>query len=627
MLKFEENLASRVSGALQPMLGVKVTVTAANGLLATLYADDESTVLGNPMTTDTNGYFGFKAANGDYTLTFAGAQIETAMRKIELYDADDNPPLTLAEAAGVTGAERIGGTWFGGASANLAEMGSGKGSSLIGFVQTGAGAVPRSIRDELYSILKPEQFGAVGDAVTDDTAAVLAMIAAGKLAGNRPTFYFDPTKEYAVKGRLLFDVDGTSFTSTNSRFVVTSSNSGSVFDPVIDIRCSNFSAGRIKVRRAAGVSWPRLLNIIYSARVDIASVYLTGDTQQVGYTGASNSCFNIAQSNNVEIGTVTIKNHDRAVWVDTVDQLTVRKFNLTEILRGIQTKGLTNFSLGGANTIGGSPSEIGGPGENSLVIGEGSRDGTVSNWIATKCGEHGIRLAPETDFGVERIHFTNIAIYQPGKSGVKLSGGTVDDGGGYTSTPAIVRNVHFNGVYVEDCGVRADAAWVAAGETGAYGTENEYAFTAAMVNYMSLSNFKCRKRLNAKYASIAGLRIRSVLDAQIVGVDVQGAYRSSVLISDTYRGVEKVKLLAVHTEGDALTDYGVEIDCSRYATRDIYLMGAVLKGAQLSGVKLQPFTAINQPVLLDALVAASPIGLDDGGQAFPRLYKRVTLLS
>lgn len=108
MLKFEENLASRVSGALQPMLGVSVTVTASNGLLATIYADDESTVLANPMTTDANGYFGFKAANGEYTLTFAGAQIETAKREIELYDADDDPPLTLAQAALPTGAERIG---------------------------------------------------------------------------------------------------------------------------------------------------------------------------------------------------------------------------------------------------------------------------------------------------------------------------------------------------------------------------------------------------------------------------------------------------------------------------------------------------------------------------------------
>jgi hypothetical protein len=149
MLKFEENLASRVSGALQPMLGVQVTVTASNGLLATLYADDESTVLGNPLTTDTNGYFGFKAANGEYTLTFSGAQIENSTRKVELYDADDDPPLTLAQAAVPTAASRI------------------------GFQQAGAETVARTVENKLQEMLSIKDCGAKGDG-TDDRDAFLA---------------------------------------------------------------------------------------------------------------------------------------------------------------------------------------------------------------------------------------------------------------------------------------------------------------------------------------------------------------------------------------------------------------------------------------------------------------------
>ncbi|WP_312165922.1 glycosyl hydrolase family 28-related protein [Massilia timonae] len=149
MKKFEENLASRVSGVLQPMLGVQVTVTASNGLLATLYDDDELTVLGNPLTTDANGYFGFKAANGEYTLTFAGAQIEAATRKIELYDADDDPPLTLAQAALPTAASRF------------------------GFQIAGEGSVSRTIENKLRDIvIGARDFGAVGDGIADDTNAL-----------------------------------------------------------------------------------------------------------------------------------------------------------------------------------------------------------------------------------------------------------------------------------------------------------------------------------------------------------------------------------------------------------------------------------------------------------------------
>lgn len=171
MLKFEENLASRVSGALQPMLGVQVTVTASNGLLATLYADDESTVLANPVTTDANGYFGFKAANGEYTLTFAGAQIETATRKVELYDADDDPPFTLAQAATPTAASRI------------------------GFRAAGEGAQGRTIENKLQEAVSVKDFGAVGDGVADDSAAIQAAIDSGA-----PLFF--PAGTYLLSAKL-----------------------------------------------------------------------------------------------------------------------------------------------------------------------------------------------------------------------------------------------------------------------------------------------------------------------------------------------------------------------------------------------------------------------------------------
>lgn len=180
MLKFEENLASRVSGALQPMLGVQVTVTAKNGLLATLYADDESTVLANPLTTDANGYFGFKAANGEYALTFAGAQIETATRKIELYDADDDPPLTLAQAAVPTA------------------------SSRLGFQPAGDGARARTVENKLRDIYNVLDFGPlVADSVSAASAnletlnrAILDVSNAGGGVLNLPAgeFLFSPIR-------------------------------------------------------------------------------------------------------------------------------------------------------------------------------------------------------------------------------------------------------------------------------------------------------------------------------------------------------------------------------------------------------------------------------------------------
>jgi hypothetical protein len=108
MQNYQENLAARVQGVLQPLLGVSVLVTAANGQPAALYKDDGVTPLGNPLITDADGYFAFFAPNGRYTLTFSGAQIQTSSRTIELYDADDVPPVTQQQLASASGAGMIG---------------------------------------------------------------------------------------------------------------------------------------------------------------------------------------------------------------------------------------------------------------------------------------------------------------------------------------------------------------------------------------------------------------------------------------------------------------------------------------------------------------------------------------
>lgn len=77
-----------------------------------------------------------------------------------------------------------------------------KGAALVGFLQAGAGAVGRTMLDKAREVVSVKDFGAVGDGVTDDTAAIQAAIDAvyaGSLQGG--SLYF-PKGNYLVTSSI-----------------------------------------------------------------------------------------------------------------------------------------------------------------------------------------------------------------------------------------------------------------------------------------------------------------------------------------------------------------------------------------------------------------------------------------
>ncbi len=111
---------------------------------------------------------------------------------------------------------------------NLAES---SGSSLIGFVSAGAGAVARTVQDRLREVVSVKDFGAVGDGVTDDIAAINAAIAAAALNG-RAVFF--PKGNYAISSPIIWNKPIAIYTVSpkNSAFIkATASMSAMILGP------------------------------------------------------------------------------------------------------------------------------------------------------------------------------------------------------------------------------------------------------------------------------------------------------------------------------------------------------------------------------------------------------------
>ena len=105
-----------------------------------------------------------------------------------------SPPLTNLPMGGFKFTGLLAGTVAGDAI-TFDQLGANGGAALTGFLQFGTGAVLRTVQAELRDSVSVKQFGAVGDNVTDDTAAIQAANAAA-IASNKKLYFPNPSVAY-----------------------------------------------------------------------------------------------------------------------------------------------------------------------------------------------------------------------------------------------------------------------------------------------------------------------------------------------------------------------------------------------------------------------------------------------
>jgi hypothetical protein len=143
----------------------------------TVYFDDALTIPAAQPLRTSNGYI---VRNG------SPARIYTSQEDFSLTVREKNNVLvfTVADATSLSNLQT--------------QLASPSGSSLVGYNEGGVGAVDRTVEDRLRDYVSVKDYGAVGDGVTDDTAAIQAAMDAAS-DGNA---LFFPKGRYVVSSTI-----------------------------------------------------------------------------------------------------------------------------------------------------------------------------------------------------------------------------------------------------------------------------------------------------------------------------------------------------------------------------------------------------------------------------------------
>lgn len=344
------------------------------------------------------------------------------------FDADGNP--TLHYASGTT---QLG--------IDLASADSGKGAALVGTKLDATGSVARTQHQKNEDVIHADDFGLVGDG-TDENAKVQSALNAAQ----GRTLVLGIAKTYGI-------------TAINIPNDVTIIDNGSRFKKLAESSSFAITGG---VRLKCGVLWLETVGgatdvgiSLNGERLKVDEIRVDSLAADAGYGGGSDTVGLMigpatGTAYRASVGKITVSQFCRPVQLRNLRDCGNGHTKITGYRRGVYIKDCKNIIGFGATITGLSPSSVGGPGDNALLI-ESTSDSASEHihlygWHAEDSGEHAFRLGGQ--YPIRNVWATNCSARRPGAA-AGATGGCGFKAQGSSST-GYHYNINLHDFVVED---------------------------------------------------------------------------------------------------------------------------------------------------------------------------------
>jgi hypothetical protein len=368
---------------------------------------------------------------------------------------------------------------------------------------------------ELYA---PENYGALGDGVTDDAPYLLAAATAAVAAGQE--LVLNGAKTYALSSLSL--PVGLRMRTNGATFKDVAGTTGNTPLVTVDSLCR---VDQLLITIPTGVRRDRAV-VLTGTRPQVdGNVVVNSVDQQANTSDNDDAAVRISGATSPRVGGMYVTNYDRAYqWLSSSD-VRVGMVYATSYTRGLQVDNCTKSKARKGSITTASPNASFTAGHVGVLVSASTDDATrnvkLLDFVIEDAGEHGIREAGPGR--ISNTHYVRPAIKNVGGCGIKVLG---TDAGVPTSRNA---RVYITNPIIEDCGTDASL------------TSNMCAILVMYCDGVHITNPTIRKSSKVQ-SGHTGIRLVACADVHVSEPDISGATFDAVWLDGSLGDIERVTI-------------------------------------------------------------------------------------